>query len=296
MTEPPTKRQRQEKDVSIKIVRALVNFISLSRIEGLCPIQLVTTSQNIYSVDVMRLLVEDNIDVNIKDPDGYTLLMRAILKSPYSKDLVPILIDNGAGIEELDSYERTPLMLTCYPGISFRYEQAHILILAGADVNKLDRSGSSAISLAAKNGHLNICQLLIAHGADINQSDKLKCTPLFWAAQHGHKKVCQLLLNHGADATKSDIIGHTPLSIASTMEHQEIKDLLDQYEQNQLFTWTESKPLQTNLWSTKNINTAFNFILCHKKDKDEESIGKIPIDIIRDIILPLAIDRKDSVE
>ena len=93
-----------------------------------------------------------------KDPDGNTLLMRAILKSPYSKELVHVLIDNGAEIEELDSYKRTPLMLTCYPGIG-GYEEAHSLILAGADIKKQDRGGSTAISLAAQNGYLNICQL-----------------------------------------------------------------------------------------------------------------------------------------
>ena len=55
--------------------------------------------------------------------------------------------------------------------------QGHIeclkeLIAAGADINKEDKDGRTALWTAANQGHIECLKELIAAGADINKEDK----------------------------------------------------------------------------------------------------------------------------
>ena len=61
--------------------------------------------------------------------------------------------------------------------------QGHIeclkeLIAAGADINKEDKDGDTALYSAANQGHIECLKELIAAGADINKEDKDGVTAL----------------------------------------------------------------------------------------------------------------------
>ena len=65
---------------------------------------------------------------------------------------------------------------------------------------------------AARNGHLNICQILIDHSASPNvQTKSGKVTPLHRAAYCGHTEIVKLLVKHGGDTTIQDADGKLPL-------------------------------------------------------------------------------------
>ena len=53
-------------------------------------------------------------------------------------------------------------------------------------------------SVAAKNGHLEICRFLIDKGTPLNRNTTSK-TPLMLAAENGHDKIVKLLLEMGAE-------------------------------------------------------------------------------------------------
>src|SRR3989339_521673 len=102
-----------------------------------------------------------------------------------------------------------------------------LLLAAGANVNSpRTDNGMTPLLIAAQNGHAQIMQLLLAAGAnvDIQRTDS-GTTPLFIAAQLGHTQIVRLLLAAGADITLRDNSGRTAEGVART---DEIRDLLTQ--------------------------------------------------------------------
>jgi ankyrin repeat protein len=70
----------------------------------------------------------------------------------------------------------TPLMGAAEHG---HQEIVSILLTSGANVNKVNSEGKTALSLAAEKGHLEIVKLLLAAGADIYAcTNNLSETPL----------------------------------------------------------------------------------------------------------------------
>ncbi|KAL6537665.1 hypothetical protein OROHE_012292 [Orobanche hederae] len=72
------------------------------------------------------------------------------------------------------------------------------LIRSGADPNKKDCDGRSALHLAASRGHEDITLFLIQEGVDMNAEDDFGNTPLLEAIKRGHDRVASLLSNQGA--------------------------------------------------------------------------------------------------
>jgi ankyrin repeat protein len=63
-------------------------------------------------------------------------------------------------------------------------------------------------------------------GADVNRQDKLGNTALLKAAQEGHKEIVSVLLEKGADLSAVDSRGKTALEIAKEQQRAEIVQLL----------------------------------------------------------------------
>jgi ankyrin repeat protein len=96
------------------------------------------------------------------------------------------------------------------------------LIMAGADLDKLDIDGSSPLLLASMEGHLATVNLLLEHGADSNTPDAAGFTPLFVAAQEGHLGVVCSLVAAGASTGATSAEGATALAIASECGHMDV--------------------------------------------------------------------------
>ena len=81
-------------------------------------------------------------------------------------------------------------------------------------------------------------------------------------------------------------------------KYKYVKNILQQYKDNWIFTWTASKNRnQLKLWSTQNIQSVRDIYTCWNGDRKQQSrFGKLPWEIIRDIILPTTIDRKDTIK
>lgn len=73
------------------------------------------------------------------------------------------------------------------------------LIKAGAEVNAADKSGHTALTVAAERGDLPIVQELLQAGADVNVETAKKASPLVLAAKTGSFDVAAVLLEAGAN-------------------------------------------------------------------------------------------------
>ena len=99
-----------------------------------------------------------------------------------------------------------------------------ILCEAGADLESGGRDGSTPLSVASQNGHVNVVRILIAAGANL---DSYSPTALFLASQNGHAQVVRILVEPGANPSipwrvlDSDGVGlcsKTPLTQAKFMK------------------------------------------------------------------------------
>lgn len=90
-------------------------------------------------------------------------------------DTIQTLIDNGADIDERDSFDRTELHRA-----------------AGKDSPK-------------------VAEFLISKGSNLDAKDKLGWTPIFVSANAGYAITAAALLRHGADPDARDDAGKTPL-------------------------------------------------------------------------------------
>lgn len=78
-------------------------------------------------------------------------------------------IEAGADVNAKDNNGATALIRSAWEG---DYELAELLLKHGADVNARNNDGCTALMFAAFDGHPKVAELLIAYGADKNLRDK----------------------------------------------------------------------------------------------------------------------------
>ena len=89
-------------------------------------------------------------------------------------------------------------------------------------INKQTIKHETPLLLAAREGHADVLEKLLIAGADVNQMDKRRQTPLHWAAASGHEAIIEQLLNAGAAMDQADKTGKTPLHWAAKNGHTAI--------------------------------------------------------------------------
>ncbi|EAY05399.1 ankyrin repeat protein, putative [Trichomonas vaginalis G3] len=99
----------------------------------------------------------------------------------------------------------------------------------GADINKKDYNGKTALHYAARNNSKEMAKLLILHGADINEKDENRKTALHYEAENNCKETAELLILHGANIDEKDENGYTALHYAARNNSKETTELLILY-------------------------------------------------------------------
>lgn len=135
-------------------------------------------------------------------------------------DSIQNLINEGADVNERDTYGRSALMY------SRSQETARLLIDAGADVNGRDKRGWTPLMFAARYGRTDVIKVLLESGADVDIQDEMNFTPLLSAAgidcnevepsmRPAGAETVGILLKAGADLDAKDNQGKTALMYAS---------------------------------------------------------------------------------
>ncbi|KAG2453016.1 hypothetical protein HYH02_002352 [Chlamydomonas schloesseri] len=131
------------------------------------------------------------------------------------------LLAAGAFVEALDAAGRTPLLMAVVAGHA---DTVRVLLDGGASRQACmsEEEKDSALHVAAARGDARVAELLVEGGADTAARDAAGCTPLTVAAREGHLEVVQLLLraSGGKDVETKDYAGNTPLHHAAI--HDEV--------------------------------------------------------------------------
>ncbi|KAK0054895.1 serine/threonine-protein phosphatase 6 regulatory ankyrin repeat subunit A, partial [Biomphalaria pfeifferi] len=88
------------------------------------------------------------------------------------------------------------------------------LIKAGADVNKSNRNGLTALMFASMFHNVPLVKILIQHGADVNLKDRRHINALMWTVLQGHTDIVQILLDNNADVHNRTPSGMNAVHIA----------------------------------------------------------------------------------
>jgi ankyrin repeat protein len=134
------------------------------------------------------------------------LLMHA---SVFCRDceMVKILISDGVDVDVRDEVGRTPLFTAAKSGTSKMFE---LLLSNHADINARDSNGSTALIEAIEYDNKDSFLFQLAHGADIEGKDNQGRTPLHVAARY-REDMCLTLIAKGSNIEAKDRKGKTPL-------------------------------------------------------------------------------------
>lgn len=92
------------------------------------------------------------------------------------------------------------------------------LLKRGVSADPKNAQHTSALELAARNGHIGCVTALMDAGADANRATD--STPFFEAAAHGHLDILKLMLQRKADPSKK-LNGNSALHMAARFGHQD---------------------------------------------------------------------------
>ena len=144
-------------------------------------------------------------------PQGFTPLMAGAAKGYL--DIVMILLDNGADPTIRADDGTTALYLAAQNGHS---AVVAVLESRGADLEaKRSNSGATPLHAAAQEGHLEVLKALLGHGVAHEPRLRTGETPLHLASGKGHWRVLEALIETGPDLEAQQEQGHTPLHVAA---------------------------------------------------------------------------------
>ncbi|KAL1505978.1 hypothetical protein ABEB36_005419 [Hypothenemus hampei] len=173
-------------------------------------------------LDIVRLLVHNDADVNAQSTSGNTPLMYACAGG--HTEVVKFLLENGANVEDHNENGHTPLMEAASAG---HVGLAKILLVHGAGINTHSNEfKESALTLACYKGHLDMVRFLLEAGADQEHKTDEMHTALMEASMDGHVEVARLLLDSGAQVNMPTDSFESPLTLAACGGHVDLAMLL----------------------------------------------------------------------
>jgi ankyrin repeat protein len=96
----------------------------------------------------------------------------------------------------------------------------------GADANRLDAAGWSALTRATSAGDVALCTELMSLGASPDGGAWEELPPIVCATLHGDRRTVELLIRHGADVNARTRGGGTALNVAASSGELEIAAVL----------------------------------------------------------------------
>lgn len=173
------------------------------RIDSLHLLQLSVSFENLPTT---QRLLESNANINEKDHQQSTPLIRAAVKN--NTPIIQLLLDHNANINDQYHLGATPIhIVTVYNNIA----ALQLLLDSHANINIQTTQGRTPLQIAANNNNLECFQILLDRSANVNTRDNDDCTALHYCATNNQVDLIHRLIDHGAKINaKSKITDNDP--------------------------------------------------------------------------------------
>jgi ankyrin repeat protein len=131
---------------------------------------------------------------------------------------------NPGLLQSRDPRGSTPLILAAYYN---HLEVVRLLLEQGAPVNETDGSGNTALMGVCFKGYAEMASLLIEAGADVNVRNGMGGTCLIFSVTFNRPEITRLLVKAGADPSARDAQGKTALDHARDQGLADLVPLLE---------------------------------------------------------------------
>ena len=108
------------------------------------------------------------------------------------------MLDYGMSVDLCTHKSDTLIMLASYRG---HLETVNMLIVKGADVNKMNARGQTPLDGVCFKGNLEMVKLLVKNGANIQGN------PIIFATIFGNRDIVEYLKNQGVDKKSHKLLG-----------------------------------------------------------------------------------------
>ena len=160
---------------------------------------LMATETNHYQI--VEQLLDAGVDVNAKNEDNLGVFPLYQSASRGSNRMLELLLDRGANIERTNTVGSTALMIAVQLG---HIGAVKLLLRRGANVNHVKKKDlSTPLDMATSFGHPTIAKILIDAGANLDHAEEDGWTPLFISVTRGYARCAQLLIDAGASIDKA---------------------------------------------------------------------------------------------
>lgn len=143
---------------------------------------------------MIKLLLKCGVSLEIRGDFGRTVLHEAVGKKNNTEN-VKLLLDQKIDVDVKDNYGVTPLMIAAENGNN---EIIKILLKYGADVNKVDNDGWSALLWACYKGQNGTAKFLLNNGSDVNIVTDNGFSPIIMSKIFNNYRLTELLYNFNA--------------------------------------------------------------------------------------------------
>ncbi|MBO7454124.1 MAG: ankyrin repeat domain-containing protein [Alphaproteobacteria bacterium] len=192
------------------------NSINEQDADGNTPLNKITQWDR--NIELIKYLVDQGADPNIKNKDGDTPLIKAVWWK--SIKVTKYLIDHGADVNSKNRWGDTVLTNVLEKNNN---EIAKYLIDHGANVNLRDRWGDTILIKALEEDNDELVKYLVEHGADVNSENTWGDTVLIRAIEKNNNELVKYLVECGAYINR--VYGkylNTPLHYAVISKNKDI--------------------------------------------------------------------------
>lgn len=157
-------------------------------------------SRNLKAIKL--LASQNNCDVNISNKYRLTALHEMAKTSHF--DIFVELINRGANVDALDKWNNTPLM---YATLHNNLNNVEFLLKKGCKTNITNKGGRTALHTAAEHNLIEFADKFLKFGACPNILDFEKSSPALIAAKFGYSEILQMMIDANCDVLNIDSSG-----------------------------------------------------------------------------------------
>ena len=191
-------------------------------------------------VDVLKRLMEVDVNFTVQDEKGYTALHYACenhqlhcleyvishLDHPHVHSLLQISSGGIFGTTPLTVKDNSDKVILHHASEKGSVQLVKKLLEVGAKPDVSDAYNCTPLHYACKGGFVDVVSDLITAGTNCRAEDKCGYTPIHYACQNGHLQCLDYLIDHcGPSILKMavrDVSGTTPLTIVAPTSHNSV--------------------------------------------------------------------------